>query len=154
MASFPSMNAACDKPKRAWLASSYSHVAMKSCATLLPLNSHDRKRKTQPQFVLQKNLNVMQPELLELDAAKAMNVGGMAFHFLELKFYFRLREHILLVHSDDERPLLEFASAAAPARPNAQPQIIDRQRRRGDDIEHADQSIRAVQLARAVRAHQ
>src|SRR5213082_1660787 len=152
MATFPSMNAACDKPKRAWLASSYSQVAAKSCAALFPLNSHDRKRKTQPQFVLQKNLNVMQPELLELDAAKVMNVGGMAFHFLELKFHFRLREHILLVHSDDARPLLEFTSAAAPARPNAQPQIIDRQRRRGDNIEHADQSIHAVELATDVLA--
>src|SRR5207244_10688120 len=85
IATFPSMNAACDKPKRAWLASSYSQVAVKSCTALFPLNSHHRKRKTQPQFVLQKNLNVMQPELLELDAAKVMNVGGMAFHFLELE---------------------------------------------------------------------
>src|SRR6266480_1572643 len=152
MATFPSMNAACDKPKRAWLASSYSHVAVKSCATLFPLNLHDRKRKTQPQFVLQKNLNVMQPELLELDAAKIMNVGGVAFHFLELKFHFRLREDILLIHSDDARPLFEFASAAAPARPNAQAQIIDRQRWRGDDIEHADQSIHAVELATDVLA--
>src|SRR5713101_153687 len=154
MATLPSMNAACDKPKRAWLASSFSHVTVKSCATLFPLNSDDRKRKTQPQFVLQKNLNVMQPELLELDAAKVMNVGGMAFHFLELKFHFRLREHILLVHSDDARPLLEFASATAPARPNAQPQIIDRQRRHGNDVEHADQRIHTVEFATDIFAQQ
>src|SRR5712692_8308141 len=61
-------------------------------------------------------------------------------------------EQNVLVHSDDARPLLEFTSAAAPARPNAQPQIIDRQRRRGDDVEHADQSIHAVELATDVLA--
>src|SRR5256712_13941295 len=77
MATFPSMNAACDKPKRAWLASSYSHVAVKSCAALFPLNSDDRKRKTQPQFILQNNLNVMQSELLALDAATVLNDDGM-----------------------------------------------------------------------------
>src|SRR3989441_6446347 len=86
MATFPSMNAACDKPNRAWLASSYSHVAVKSCATLFPLNSHDRKRKTQPQFVLQKNLNVMQPELLDLTAAKEWTVVALAFIFFEFNF--------------------------------------------------------------------
>ena len=61
----------------------------------------------------------MQPELLELNAAKIMNVGGVPFHFLELKFHLGLREHILLVRSDNARALLEFASATAPARPNA-----------------------------------
>src|SRR5438552_18642930 len=146
MATFPSMNAACDKPKRAWLASSYSQVAAKSCAALFPLNSHDRKRKTQPQFVLQKNLNVMQPELLELDAAKVMNVGGMAFHFLELKFHFRLREHILLVHSDDARPLLEFTSAAAPARPIDKRKLMNGNDGAADAMKNANRRINAVEL--------
>ena len=42
----------------------------------------DRQWKTQSQFVLKINLNVVQPELLELDSAKIMHIGGVPFHFL------------------------------------------------------------------------
>src|SRR5213082_1015794 len=49
---------------------------------LLCYHSHHWQRKTQSQFVLQINLDVMQPELLELHPAKVMDVGGMPFHLL------------------------------------------------------------------------
>jgi hypothetical protein len=51
-------------------------------APLLRYHSHHRQRKTQSQFVLKINLDVMQPELLELHPAKVMNVRGVPFHFL------------------------------------------------------------------------
>lgn len=38
--------------------------------------------KAQPQFIVQINLNVMQPELLELHATKIMHVRRVAFHLL------------------------------------------------------------------------
>ena len=94
----------------------------------------------------------MQPELLKLHAAKIMNVGGVAFHFLQLKVHFGLGEHILFVCSDDSRLLPELARAAAPTRPNAQPQIIDRQTRRGHDVQNADKSLHAVEFAPDVLA--
>jgi hypothetical protein len=37
----------------------------------------------------------MQPELLELHSAEIMDVGRVPFHFLQLKFHFGLREHLL-----------------------------------------------------------
>src|SRR2546421_6168651 len=94
----------------------------------------------------------METELLELDATKVMNIRRVAFHFLELEFNLGLREHVLLIDADDPRSLLELPRPAAPARPNAQTQIIDRQRRRGNDVEHADQRIHAVEFATDVFA--
>ena len=89
----------------------------------------------------------MQSELLKLHAAKIMNVGGVSFHFLQLKVHLGLGEHVLFVRSDDSRLLPELARATAPARPDAQAQIIDRQARRGHDVQNADQGLHAVEFA-------
>ena len=99
----------------------------KARSELFSLNSHYRQREAKAQFVLQINLDVVHPELLELDPAEVMNIGGVSFHFLELEFHFGLGQHILFVRAHDARSLLELARAAAPARPNAQSHIIDRQ---------------------------
>ena len=61
----------------------------------------DGQRKAQPQLVVEINLDVMQAELLKLHPAEIMNVGRVAFHFLENELDFRLRDHLLLVHADD-----------------------------------------------------
>ena len=89
----------------------------------------------------------METKLLELHAAEIMNVGGVAFHFLEREFDLGLRQNVLLVDPNNSRALFEFSSAAAPARPNTKPQVIDRQRWRGNDVEDADQRVHAVELA-------
>ena len=67
----------------------------------LRYHSHHWQRKTQSQLVLQINLNVMQPELLKLHPAKVMDVGGVPFHLLSLELHLRLRQHLLLIYSDD-----------------------------------------------------
>jgi hypothetical protein len=54
-------------------------------AALFSLDSNDRQRKAQPQFLLQINLHMVQAELLELDAAEIVNVGGVTFHFFEFE---------------------------------------------------------------------
>src|SRR5262249_5973356 len=154
MKNFPSITEerACDKQCALKWQAVIHHFAQNWRRTLLALNPHHRQWKTQPQLLLQINLDVVQTELLKLDATKIVHVGGVAFHFLELEFNFRLGEHILLVYADNARSLPEFADAATPARPDAQPQIINRQRRRGNDVEHADQRVRAVKLATNVLA--
>ena len=108
---------------------------------------NDRERETQTQFVSQINFNVMQAELLELNAAKVVNIGRVAFHFFQFELHFGLGENVLLIYSDDARSLEELAGSAAPARPNAQPQIVDRQRGRGHDVQDADQSLHSVEFA-------
>ena len=47
-----------------------------------PRDLNHRQGKAQPQFVFEINLDVMHPVLLELHAAKVMDVGRVAFHFL------------------------------------------------------------------------
>jgi hypothetical protein len=54
-------------------------------------NLNYRQRKAQPQFFSQINLDVMQSVLLELHAAEIMDVGRVAFHLLQHKLNFRLR---------------------------------------------------------------
>jgi hypothetical protein len=126
--------------------------ACENLAALFSLDSNDRQRKAQPQFLLQINLHVVQAELLKLDAAKIMNVGRVAFHFFEFELDLGLRQNVLLVDAHDARSLLEFPGAAAPTRPNAESHVIDRERRRSDHVEHADQSVHPVELATNVLA--
>jgi hypothetical protein len=76
-----------------------------------------------------------------------MDVGGMPFHLLEDKFDFGLRDHLLLIDSDNTRPLLEFAGTAAPARPDTETHVVDWQRWRRDNIYHADKCLHAIELA-------
>ncbi len=84
-----------------------------------------RQGKTQPQFVFQINFNVMHPVLLKLHAAKIMDVGGVAFHLFQHEFDFRLGDDLLFVNPHDAGSLAKLAGAAAPARPNTKPKIID-----------------------------
>src|ERR1051325_8507088 len=71
------------------------------------------KFKQRSRIVGKVNLHVVQPVLLELDAAKVMDVCRVSFHFLEHELDFRLRDHLLFVHADDARALLEFSRSAA-----------------------------------------
>jgi len=95
---------------------------------------------------------VMQAELLKLNATKVMNVRGVPFHFLQLKFYFRLRNHLLLIRADNARFLPEFSRAAAPARPDTKSKKVDRKRLGGNHIDHANECLHAVEFAANVFA--
>jgi len=68
----------------------------------------------------------MHPVLLKLHAAKIMDIGGVAFHFFQHEFNFRLGEDLLFVNAYDAGSLAKFAGAAAPTGPNTKPKIIDR----------------------------
>src|SRR5215510_15015315 len=91
---------------------------------LLHLNY--RQRKTQPQFVLQINLDVMHSVLLKLHAAKIMDIGSVAFHLFEHKLDLSLRDYLLFIHAYEPRFLMKFARPAAPTGPDAEPKVIDR----------------------------
>ena len=69
---------------------------------------------------------MMHPVLLKLHAAKIMDVGRVAFHLFEHELDLRLRDYLLFVHAHEARFLAKFAGAAAPAGPDAEPEIIDR----------------------------
>jgi hypothetical protein len=94
--------------------------------TLL-LHLNHRQRKPQLQFVFEVNLDVMHPVLLKLHTAKIMNICRVAFHLFEHELNFRLRDYLLFVHADEARFLTKFARPAAPAGPDAEPEIIDGQ---------------------------
>jgi len=113
-----------------------------------------RERKAQPQFVAEINLNVMQPVLLKLDTAEVMHVRRVPFHLLEYELHFRLRNDLLLIHADDPRLLPEFSRAAAPTRPNAKAYTIDRQRRRRDAVDYADEGLHPIEFAADIFAQQ
>ena len=102
---------------------------------LLCDNPHHRQRKAQPQFVPEEYLHVVEAELLELHATEIVDVGRVAFHFLQFKLDLRLSDYLLFVDADDARFLPEFSQAAAPARPDAEPHVIDRELRRGNDVQ-------------------
>ena len=108
--------------------------------------------KAQLQLVAEIDLDVMQSELLELHPAEIMNVGRVAFHFLQVEIDFRLRDRLSVIRSDNFRALMKPTGAAAPARPDAEPQVIDRQFRRRNDVEHADERLHAVEFAAHVFA--
>src|SRR5215211_2835077 len=91
------------------------------------LDLHHGQRKTHLQFVFQINLDVVHAVLLKLYTTEIMNIGRVAFHFFEHELDFRLRDYLLFVHAYDPRLLTKLAGAAAPARPDAEPKIIDRQ---------------------------
>src|SRR4030095_5366145 len=99
---------------------------------------NDGQGKAQPKLVAKINLDVMEAELLELHSAEIMDVSGVAFHFLQIKIDFRLRDRLGVIRADDFRALMKSARAAAPPCPDAEAQVIDRQFRRGHDVEHAD----------------
>src|SRR5438552_8760141 len=82
---------------------------------------HDRQWKTQPQFVLEINLYMVQTVLLELHATEVKNIGRMPIHFLQHELHFGLRNHLLLVDANNARTLLEVSGSTAPARPDAKP---------------------------------
>src|SRR6266581_2842880 len=63
-------------------------------AGLCCLHLHNGQREAQPQFLFQINLNVVQTELLKLHPAEIMDIRRVAFHLLELKLHFRLRDHL------------------------------------------------------------
>ena len=48
-----------------------------------------------------KNFDVMEAKLLELHPAEIMDVGGVAFHFLQVKIDFRLRDRLGVIRADD-----------------------------------------------------
>ena len=111
-----------------------------------------RQGKAQPKLIAEINLDVMEAKLLELHPAEIMDVGGMAFHFLQVKIDFRLRDRLGVIRADDFRALMKPARAAAPARPDAEAQVIDRQFRRGHDVEHPDKRLHAVEFAAYILA--
>ena len=77
--------------------------------------SHQWQRKAQTQLVLKKNLNVMQAELLKLNAAEVVDIRGVPFHFLQFKFHLGLCNYLLLARANNPRFLPESPGAAAPA---------------------------------------
>src|SRR5438067_11447027 len=134
-----------DHPPAAWQA-----FCSKFYAELLRLRQGDpdhRQRKAEPQLVLEENLDVMQPELLELHTAKVMDIRGVTFQLLQLEFHLGLRQDLLLIHADDPRFLPEFSRAAAPARPNTQPHAVNGKGGRRDDVDHAHEGLHAVDFA-------
>ena len=60
-----------------------------------------RQRKAQAELIAEINLDVMQAKLLELHPAKIMDVGRVAFHFLEIEIDFGLRDRLGVVRADD-----------------------------------------------------
>jgi hypothetical protein len=71
---------------------------------------------------------MMQADLLELNAAEVVDIRGVPFHFLQFKFHLGLCNHLLLVRAHSPRFLPESPGAAAPARPDTEPKVIDRER--------------------------
>ena len=98
-------------------------------------------------LVAEIDLDVMQAELLELDPAEIMDVGRVAFHFLEIEIDFRLRDGLGVIRADNFGALMKPTGAAAPARPDAKAQVIHRQFRRRHDVEHAHERLHAVEFA-------
>jgi hypothetical protein len=81
-----------------------------------------------------------------------MDIGRVAFHLLQLKLDFRLRDDLLFIYPDNPGFLPKLACAAAPARPNTEPDVIDWQRGCRDHTEHADEGLHAVDFAPHVLA--
>src|SRR5438034_11093120 len=95
----------------------------------------------------------MHAVLLKLHAAKIMDIGRVAFHLLEHKLDLRLRDYLLFVHTYEARFLAKLTGAAAPASPDAEAKIIDRQRGRRDHTQHAHKGLHAVDFAADVLAN-
>src|SRR5438876_7583333 len=97
---------------------------------------------------------MMQPVLLKLNASEVMHVRSMPFHLLEHELHFRLSNDLLFIYSHNSRLLPEFSRPAAPTRPDAKTQAIDRQRRRRDNVNHADQRLHSVEFTTNIFAKQ
>ena len=76
-----------------------------------------------------------------------MDVGRVTFHLLQDKFHFRLRDDLLFIDTYDTGFLPKFARAAAPTRPDTEPDVIDWQSGRGNHTQHAYERLHAVDLA-------
>src|SRR5437763_1504571 len=113
----------------------------------------DRQRKSKLQFVFEINLNVVQSVLLKLHAAKVMHVRGVTFHLFQHELDFRLRDHLLFIYANDARFLPKFSRATAPAAPDTQTHVIDRQRGRRDHAEYTDEGLHAIDLAPHILAN-
>ena len=111
-----------------------------------------RQGKAQPKLIAEINLDVMEAKLLELHPAEIMDVGGVAFHFLQVKIDFRLRDRLGVIRADDFRALMKPARAAAPARPDAKAQVVDREFRCRHNVEHPDKRLHAVEFAAYILA--
>jgi hypothetical protein len=94
----------------------------------------------------------MQAELPELNATEVVDIGGVPFHFLQLKFHLGFCNYLQLVRAHNLRFLEESSGAAAPARPDTEPKVIDRQRLGGNHIDHANERLHAIVFAANVLA--
>ena len=61
----------------------------------------------------------MHPVLLELHAAKIVDVCSVTFHLLQHELDFRLRDQVLFIDANDARLLPELSCPTAPTRPDA-----------------------------------
>src|ERR1041384_6692645 len=95
---------------------------------------------------------MMRSVLLKLHSPKVMDIGGVAFHFFQNKFHFRLRNDLLLVHADDAGFLAKFSGPTAPTRPDAESNVIDGQGGRGHNTEHSDERLHTVDFASDILA--
>src|SRR5947207_4247090 len=81
-----------------------------------------------------------------------MCVRRVAFRLLWVEVNLRLRYDLLLIYANNARFLPKFARAAAPTRPDAEPDVIDWQSRRRNYTQHANECLHSVDLAAYVLA--
>jgi hypothetical protein len=90
------------------------------------LHADDRKRISENEFAIQKYLNMVNAELLELHARKQVYVGDISFHFFQVKVDMGFRNEFDLLRTKDARCLAKPANTVAPTSPNAELQKPDR----------------------------
>src|SRR6266496_946824 len=81
-----------------------------------------------------------------------MDVGRVAFHLLQVELNLCLRDDLLLIYANNARFLSKFARAAAPTRPDAEPDVIDWQSRRRNYTQHANECLHSIDFAAYVLA--
>jgi len=81
---------------------------------------------------------------LHLQSTEGVDVGGVTFHFSQLKTDARLADHPFLVGSHDPGFLFKMSAAAAPTGPDTEFEKINRHLGSWHHIHHTDQGLHAI----------
>src|SRR5208283_1717008 len=104
------------------------------------------KRVPNNQLAIQKYLNMVDAELLELNACKHVHISHVPLQLLQLKVDVRFRYDLHFLYSKNPRGLAKFAKAATPPRPQAELQQADRKCRSRQNVDHSYERLKTVQL--------
>lgn len=110
------------------------------------LHGHHGKGNSETDLVVNLDLDMISAELLKLDSAEEVDVGGVGGEIREGEGHLRLSDGLVLLGIVDQAFLHKASAAAAPTGPETKFEEADRKSRGGNRPKNADQGLLSADL--------